>query len=302
MLLSKKIPISYIFSKIWPDMIAVIIIISLVALEQNYLPEVQIKIPSALPGVLGTAISLILAFRTNQAYGRWWEARKVWGAIVNDSRSWARQVLTFIVAPQHEEAATQIKQTLIYQQIAWVYALGRSLRKQNPLQDMESLISGYSINQIKDSQNIPNEILLLQAQALKHARQEAWLDDYTYVQLDETLVKLCDSMGKCERIKNTVFPSVYSLLVHIFIFLFIILTALGASTPLDWVSGSIMVVVGIIYFLIEKSAIHMQDPFEDRPTDTPMTALARTIDINLRQMMRDENLPEKAQAEKFYLM
>ena len=255
-----------------------------------------------MPGVLGTAISLILAFRTNQAYGRWWEARKVWGAIVNDSRSWARQVLTFMVAPEQEEAAIQIKQTLIYQQIAWVYALGRSLRKQNPLQDMEPLISGYSINQIKDSQNIPNEILLLQAQALKHARQEGWLDDYTYVQLDETLVKLCDSMGKCERIKNTVFPSVYSLLVHIFIFLFIILTALGASSPLDWVSGGIMVVVGIIYFLIERSAIHMQDPFEDRPTDTPVTALARTIDINLRQMMRDENLPEKAQVEKFYLM
>ena len=95
MLLEKPLPLAYIFDKIRVDFIFLVVIsivgALLVEYERPYLP----KLPVAIPAFLGTAISLILSFKLNQSYDRWWEARKIWGAIVNDSRTLVRQALTF---------------------------------------------------------------------------------------------------------------------------------------------------------------------------------------------------------------
>ena len=115
-----------------------------------YLYEIEewnfLKIPVAVPTILGTTISLILAFRTNASYDRWWEARKVWGAIVNDSRTLVRQTMTNF-------GTSDGAKKLAHRQIAWTYALARSLRNQEILPAVEPFLTNEELSQIKNHNN-----------------------------------------------------------------------------------------------------------------------------------------------------
>src|SRR6188768_3126400 len=133
MLLRKNIPITYIFGKIKQELLFVVLYsVGVVILYQNF-HVTRISIPIAVPALLGTVISLLLAFRSNQAYDRWWEARILWGAIVNDSRSLTRQILYFIDDPYYSAEIQLFKERFVKRQIAWCYALSQSLRNTNPL-------------------------------------------------------------------------------------------------------------------------------------------------------------------------
>ena len=108
------------------------------------------------------------------------------------------------------------------------------------------------------------------------------------MQVDTTLSRLCDAMGKCERIKNTVFPRSYSLLVHLLIYVFATLLPFGLNDKYIEVEILLTAIIPLIFISIERTAIVMQDPFENTPMDTPMTSLSTTIEINLRQMIGDK--------------
>lgn len=299
MLLNQRIPFRFIFQKIKLELLIVTLYVVVIGVvdENNWF---DVAIPATVPTILGTAISLLLAFRTNQGYQRWWEARIVWGAIVNDSRTLVRQMLTFT----HEYASLlpEVYRQFAHRQIAFCYALGSSLRKLDPLPTTEGLVNADDQATLQRHDNVPNALLLLHGQDLHRMLEQGWVNEFQQVQLDSTVRRLCDSMGKCERIKNTVFPAAYNVIIVTFIYLFV------GSLPFALVEsfglGQIPIVIAVAaaFFLIEKTALYLQDPFENRPTDTPMTAIARTIDINLRQMIAEEEVPEKLQPEGYYLM
>lgn len=115
-------------------------------------------------------------------------------------------------------------------------------------------------------------------------------------------MRLCDSMGKCERLKNTVFPRAYSILLHTLIYVFAFLLPFGLEDSQMTVEIATTIIVPIIFISIEKTAIIMQDPFENTPVDTPMTALAQTIEINLLQMTGEKNVPHKKENTSYYEM
>jgi putative membrane protein len=119
------------------------------------------------------------------------------------------------------------------------------------------------------------------------------LTDFQQMQLNDIITRLCDSMGKCERLKNTVFPRSYSILVHILIYVFAIILPFGLDDSQLIVEILITFLIPIVFITIEKTSIMMQDPFENKPVDTPMTSLAQTIEINIRQMMGEQNVPLK---------
>lgn len=302
MLIGKRIPITFILEKIWLELVIVgVFLAGLWILKESVVDVTKITIPIAVPSVLGTAISLILAFRTNQAYARWWEARKIWGAIVNDSRTWARQVLTLLPA---DPSLMAMQHRVIHRQILWCYALGKALRGEPPLEGSEGLLRNLDKEEVtlyKKAQNIPNAMLLKQGEEIMALKTAGIINSYEHMQLDDTLSRLCDSMGKNERIKNTVFPKIYSTIVHAFLYLFILLLPFSLVMKFGLLEVATVMGITAVFFLIEKSAIYNQDPFEGRPTDTPVSAIARTIDINLRQMLKEKELPVKATPEKFYL-
>ncbi|PSR53869.1 hypothetical protein AHMF7605_10250 [Adhaeribacter arboris] len=302
MLLKKNIPISYVFGKVKYEITFVIIYATIIGVWDKYFHVINISIPLSVPMVLGTVLSLLLAFKSNQAYDRWWEARIVWGAIVNDSRTLVRQLLYFMADPYISVSIKDFQDRFVNRQIAWCYSLGQSLRNQSPTHRLNKYLQPEELEFVSKHDNVPNALLQLHGRDLKRMLQEGQLNKYQQVELDDTLTRLCDSMGKCERIKNTVFPVTYGLYIHFSLFVFILLLPFALLDTFGIFEIPMVVIIAVSFFLIEKMAIHLQDPFENKPTDTPVTTIARSIERNLKQMMNDQKVPEKVEAESFYVL
>lgn len=293
MLLKDNIPVSYIFGKIKKEILLVTIYSVAIAVVYQLFHFTRISIPIAVPTILGTVISLLLAFKSNQAYDRWWEARILWGSIVNDSRSFTRQLLTFVDTGVDAEAGRLFVERMAKRQISWAYSLSRHLRRKNVLGGISGYISEEDHEALKRYDNVPMALLELQAQDIRNAHKLGWLNDFQQVELDKTLTRFSNHMGGCERIKNTVFPSTYSVYIHFSLLLFIMLLPFGLIEFFGLVEIPLVIAISCSFFLIEKMAIHLQDPFENKPTDTPTTAISRTIDNDIRQMLKESYRGEK---------
>ncbi|SFQ80434.1 bestrophin family protein, partial [Hymenobacter arizonensis] len=258
MLLDAKLPARFILRQILPD-VAVLLLISVVfqvlkVFVGQYLPP----IPLSLPAILGSSISLLLAFTISQSYDRWWEARKVWGAIVNDSRSLVLQVRSFV---KKEHAVPGALRGLAYRQMAWCYALGEALRGQDPLATLARYLPAHERAYAERHANKPLALLALHTAQIQGWYEQEAINPFQQVQLDATLVRLCDAMGRAERIKSTVFPTNYRRLVHFLIYLFLGTLSLSLVEINGLVELPILLMFAVTFFLVERTARYMQDPF-----------------------------------------
>jgi ion channel-forming bestrophin family protein len=303
MLLDTKLPVRYIFQRILPDVIRVLLIsICFQILKQFFGPELP-AIPLQLPTILGSSISLLLAFKIGQSYDRWWEARRIWGAIVNDSRTLVMQVSSFANATlAGVPGADAAVRAVAYRQIAWCYSLGQALRGQDAMASLENYLPEAELAYIRRHTNKPLALLALHNEQIRALYQQESVNAFQHVQLDTTLVRLCDSMGAAERIKNTVFPTSYRLLVYFFIYLFLFILSLGLVESIGLWEVPVLLAIASTFFLLERTARYLQDPFNNKPTDTPVTAIARTVEINIRQLLGEQNVPQPLVAESYYLM
>lgn len=146
-------------------------------------------------------------------------------------------------------------------------------------------------------------LLEMHGQELQKAMQNGWINSYQQVEIDRTLSRLCDAMGKCERIKNTIFPSTYSLYIHFSLLFFFLLLPFAVVDFFGFMSVPVVMAIAAVFFLIEKMAIHLQDPFENKPTDTPMTAICFTIERDLKQLISEmAHHPEPIPVRKRYYL
>lgn len=309
MLLKDNIPVKYVLGKIKKELFLVAAYAVMIAGFHHYFPQLRISIPIAVPSILATIISLLLAFRSNQAYDRWWEARSLWGAIVNDSRSLTRQLITFADAGDAASEKDQFINRFVKRQIAWCYSLSQTLRGQNGYIRSIDFLVDEEVKFSRRFTNMPNSLLKLHGLDLKLAYKNGWLNDYQQVQIDGTLNRLCDAMGKCERIKNTIFPATYSLYIHFCLYLFITLLPFGLIEYFGIFEVPLIIAIAAAFLLVEKMAIHLQDPFENKPSDTPTTAISQTIERDLKQMLNDSNdeyishtKPATADQKVFYVL
>lgn len=289
MLLNKRISILAFLKQIKFDIAAILTYAVVIGIADQYSFLANISIPIGATAVIGTALSLLLAFRTSQAYERWWEARTVWRSIVNDSRTLVRQVVQFVPSNNKNEI-----EAFANRQIIWCYALGESLRKLPFSQKVQAYIDDQKIT----DKNVPNAILNQHSNALSNLG----ISEFKQIQIDATLSRLCDAMGKCERIKNTVFPKSYSLLVHFLIYVFATLLPFGLEDKYVAVEVFLTTLLPVVFIAIERTVIILQDPFENAPTDTPVTSLATTIEINIKEMIGNKDLPVQENPKSFYIM
>ncbi|MGF1924847.1 MAG: bestrophin family protein [Bacteroidia bacterium] len=308
MLLRNNIPLTYIFGKIKKELIFVIAYsIGIVILYENF-HVTRISIPIAVPALLGTIISLLLAFRSNQAYDRWWEARIIWGAIVNDSRTLSRQIVSFVDNPYDLEEIEHFKVRFIKRQIAWCNALSQSLRGFKAQKGLERYLEKSELLYIKNQRNVTVALLELHAMDLKKALNEGWINEYQQIEIDKTITALCNHMGGSERIKNTIFPVTYSKYINMSIHLFIVLLPFGLIEYFGYMEVPLVIAIATFFLLVEKMAVHLQDPFENKPTDTPTTTICRNIEKDLCQLINDhkmyEDMPqvEKASIGSYYIL
>lgn len=296
MLLNKRIPATYIINKVKYDLVYVLIVsLSVLFITDRY-QELLPEMPLTIPAFIGTAISILLSFKLSQSYDRWWEARKVWGSIVNDSRSFVIQLQTLTA-----KGNDAIIKKIAFRQIAWCYSLGQSLRGLNPVENLEKLISKEDLEEIKKHNNKPLALLHLHGKDIKDLKVNNQLEIFSQLHLDNTLVRLCEAQGKSERIKTTVFPVTYRMFLHSIIYLFVVTLSIALKDVAGFFEIPLLLLLSTAFFLLEKSATHMQDPFENKPTDTAVTAIARTIEINIKQLLKETEIPQAHKPNNFYL-
>lgn len=304
MLISKRIRIGRILSGTWKHTILDIITATLSYFTYIYFVDEYFDIPSIIPAILGTALSFFIGFMNNQAYDRWWEARKIWGELVNDSRSWAREVMSYTQTTSEVDPKTlkSMRENGILRHIAFVYALKENLRKTTD-HEFTRYLSENDISEISSKSNKANTILDLQSRELQNWYDQKVIDGFKFIEMNKLLVRFSDEMGKSERIANTIFPTTYYFYTRSFIFVFIIsLTMFSASHIAEW---SILVgaLIGYIFLTTHKIGETLVNPFEAIPTGIPLNQISRTIEINLLETMDAPSIPEPIKiANRDYVM
>ncbi len=305
----------------------------------------NISIPWLPFSLIGTAVAFYVGFKNNNAYGRLWEARKIWGAIVNDSRSWAAGVVGFINNNLSEKKLTEeeldaIKKRLVYSHIGWLYSLRKQLLiptpwehiNQNRLVRMttkkrlrnrgvglydkeveESEVSNYlpkeDYDTLINSKNTATQIIANQAEFIAELRSKNIINDFRHIELQELLNNFYTHQGKCERIKKFPLPRQYSSMSFTFIAIFSFILPFGMVSEFSkigeygvWLSIPFTVVVGWVYLMMELIGDYSENPFEGLSNDIPMLSLCRTIEIDLREMLGETELPDPIESKNYVLM
>lgn len=295
MILEKKIPISYWFKLVNKDLLLTSCFATTIYFLSKYF--VNFEVPISLGTFLGTSIALLLSFKLSQSYDRWWEARKIWGAIVNDSRTIVLQLSNY-----SKKEGSELVEQMAMRQIAWSYSLACRLRNQDPGPYLSKFLNAPEIKALEHHKNLPLALLNHQSAGLKVLHERSFINDYQQMQIDSTLVRLCDSLGKSERIKNTVFPKTYRMTLQFFIYLFLILLSFALTDLDSWIEIPLLVMISIPFFLLENISKNIQNPFDNKPSDTPILSISKTIEVNIKQLLERDDLPDEYQKPSFYVM
>ena len=291
MIVSKSIPFSYIAKSTYKDFILLSIFTFLsftIHLYTDYF-----SIPLTLSAFLGTAISLVLSFNLAQSYDRWWEGRQIWGEIVNDSRALTLQLKRFTKKEDEDRYKEIVKL-----QIAWNYAVVSMLRQTDDYSESLQYITQEQKNSFLNADHKPLWIYNIVQEKLKLF---ASLNSYEQIQIDSTLTRLVGHMGKAERIKSTVFPREYQMLLHLSIYLFLGFLSISlANMGHNW-EIFMLILVSAPFFFLESTARHLQNPFENKPSDVPIHSISRNIEINLLSLIDEENRPQRIEDNGFYI-
>lgn len=298
MVITQHISILRILRNTWRVDLVIVVTCTITYYLHEYVIPRAIQLPAMLPTLLGTALAFFVGFNNNQAYDRWWEARIVWGSLVNDSRTWARGILKFCSQGSlTEEEFTRIKKEMITQQIGFTYALKDVLRGKPELY-YKRFFSDQQMEELHTQSNIPNAILTLHAHNLNVLAAHKCLDEFRFMQLNERLTAFTDHMGKCERIRNTVFPTSYIYFTKLFIWALVIFITINLADSIGGWSVLVGCIIGFVFHISHQNGMLLMEPFDKIPSGIPLNQISRTIEINLLQMMGEKEIPDVVQSIK----
>ncbi|WP_375288372.1 bestrophin family protein [Sphingomonas sp.] len=248
---------------------------------------VPFRAPSLPLTLFGSALALFLGFRGNSAYERWWEARTLWGAMINASRNIARAARNFLPDPE----AHDMKRTIVLRQIAYVNALRCQLRRQPADDEVLRFLSRGEADFALARTNIANGLLDGTGRRIDIARREGWIDTIQQTQMEAVLVDIANAQGGMERIKNTPLPNQYRFFPTLFTHLFCILLPIGLVETLGFATPLGSTVAGLMFLAVLAIGDDLVDPFANTVHDVPLSAMCRTIEIDLLQAIGDEAPP-----------
>ena len=273
---------------------------SLLALIAIHYIDATLFKPLSIPsGIIGTALAFLIGFRNNTAYDRWWEGRKIWGKLVNDSRHFGLKVISFLSNKWNEELTEEeirsVQKRLVYRHIGFVWAVNKHLRKLEWESTISPFLSKEEVEYLKDEQHIPFGILKNQAIDIKALFEQNYFDDFKHISFDDIMENFNDALGKSERIKNTVFPMQYNWYMQYALWVFLLLLPFTLAGHLGVWFFPLSMLIGYVFILLEYLGRQIENPFENHPSDTPIDSLSRTIEINLRELLGEKDLPPKIQ-------
>ena len=262
-----------------------------------------------------------------------WEARQIYGSIINSSRAFGIMVKDFVRTDNETETAI-IHQAIIYRHFAWLNALRYQLREvkswenvktksynkeylqyykvpeweSNLNDELKNFLNEKELNYILSTKNRATQLIAKQSEAIKKLNQQSTISDYNYVALSNQLKDLYDQQGKCERIKNFPYPRQFSSINIYFTNLFCILLPLGfigefskmiekSGEHIIWLTIPFSVILGWVFLVLEQIGESTENPFEGKANDIPITQISRNIEIDLREMLGETDLPAPIQPQ-----
>ncbi|RLD19365.1 MAG: hypothetical protein DRI71_11900 [Bacteroidetes bacterium] len=288
-----------------------------------------LAIPWLPMSLIGIAVAFYVGFKNDASYERMWEARKIWGAIVNDSRSFAAASKNLIEGTDESDNKGVI-QALIYRHIAWLYTLrvrllkpaawehsqasfiiGMAAKRRHKtfglgLYDIEAhdktlakLLEAKEVDELHKYSNMTTRLLDKQTEILKDLNNEGSLNNFRHMSMQNLLYSFYDHQGKCERIKNYPFPRQYASMSFIFVGVLILLLPFSLIPEFSqvgvhsvWLSVPFSVLAAWVFLMMELVGDYSENPFEGLGNDIPMLNICRTIEIDLREMLGEEDIPE----------
>jgi len=278
--------------------------------------------------LIGTAVAFYVGFKNNQSYDRVWEARKIWGALVNNSRKFSAMVKNLHSEEAVQEAEADIRRQIVFRHIAYLYQLREQLLRPSPWEHVslswwfgrfnqqrrerffrrfqqhldevaaQSYLSAGEKQYLGNAQNKATQLLDLQTQQVQLLFRKKAINHMQQVALQEVLNSFYDEQGKAERIKNFPFPRKFASFSFVFVCIFVFLLPFGIVSEFSklgdiyiWLSVPVGIIVGWVYVVMEMIGDYSENPFEGLHNDIPMLAICRSIEIDLLQMMGEENIP-----------
>ena len=310
-----------------------------------YFGHINLRIPWLATSVVGTAVAFYAGFKNNSAYDRLWEARKIWGAIVNTSRSWGIYVDGYVSTLHASKEFSdgeihEVKTRLIHRHISWLYHLrfqllqptkwehisqrgpiGKqaaiyqrrtgigAIKDQSFQIPLKGLLTESETSKIESSSNKATQILSAQSKDLATIREIGLIDDFRHLALQDILRDLFTQQGKCERIKKFPLPRQYANMSRVFIGIFLCLLPFSIVPEMRdlgswglWLSIPISALIGWVYVVMELIGDYSENPFSGMPNDVPMLSLCRTIEIDLREILNETEIPAPIKAHRGVLM
>ncbi|BBB40407.1 Bestrophin, RFP-TM, chloride channel [Mycobacteroides abscessus subsp. abscessus] len=296
MIIKQRLPLGIIVRRTWHESLWIALACA-AAYGIEYLLADHFALPTMIPPLLGTALAFFIGFSNSQAYDRWWEARTIWGAIVNESRSWARGCISYI----REDGEHRMIERLVLRHIAFVYALKGALRGTSTEQsgdEYRAYLSEAEFDQLQRKQNKHNALLDLQSRDLDALYATNRIDGFKFMELNRRITTLCEEMGKCERIRNTVFPPTYNYYTRMFVWVFIVSTTIVMVNAVGTLGVFIGFLLGYVFLVSHGIGTTLLNPFEQVIAGTPLDQISRNIEINLLEMLGKDGLPEPVHSIK----
>jgi len=292
-----------------------LVFVGVVALGVCVLREERGAAAAALPfgplGVLGTALAILLGFRNNTGYARWWEARTFWAQIASGCRALARQLSSSIDSAGKlgkgggAEALVAYKRELVHRLIAFPHALRLQLRRQDDWDQLAGLLPAQDLARVRAAVNRPGAILQALGDRLKDGVREEKLGQFDPISLEPGLTGLQAAQAGCEKIKGTPMLRQYEFFTRVFLWTFLALlppSLLGLfPAGSGWVTVPLSLAIGLVYSITARTGQVTEDPFENRIHDVPLSALCTAIERDLRDLLGEAELPPAAEPVDGYL-
>ncbi|SIT04661.1 putative membrane protein [Filimonas lacunae] len=246
--------------------------------------------------LFGLALALFLGFRNSASYDRFWEGRKLWGALLNDTRSLARQATTLC---RYETGAKQ-QALFIRYLVAFTYALKHQLRHTDARADLERLLPADTARRMMAAQYKPIMLLKEMGLWIDQAKAERRTDSILQSAMETNLNKLSDIVGGCERLANTLIPYTYKVLLHRTVYVYCFLLPFAFVDSLGWMTPIVVVFIAYTFTAWEAIADEIEEPFGTEPNDLALDGMCKMIENTLLEL-NGEPLANKLSQEYIQL-
>jgi ion channel-forming bestrophin family protein len=250
----------------------------IVALDQYWQPLPHLAVtPFEYTGVV---LGLVLVFRTNAGHERWWEARKLWGAIVNQSRNIVIAALNYGEVLNIGPQESLWRKEMVKWTVAFSFAVRESLRNGKNFDNLTDLLSGQELDTLKSAQHMPLFVASKIASLLQQARLSRYIDGFVFAGLEGQRILLIDHIGACERILKTPMPLVYAIKARRFILIFLLLLPFSLIENLGFSAVFIFFLVAYPLLSLDRIGLELQNPFATQNlSHLPLHTICDTIKL-----------------------